>query len=49
MIGKEIASKFPENLQSKIFDKVDEWINKEKCGMTFGAKMMIVRKKAKTS
>jgi hypothetical protein len=44
-IGKEILSRFPKELHSKVLEKVDEWINEKKSGITFGGKLMIVRKK----
>jgi hypothetical protein len=47
LIEKEILVKFPKELHPKIMEKIDQWINKEKCGLTFACKLMIVKKKSK--
>jgi len=44
-IEGEILARFPKHLHARVIEKVNEWINNEKCGLTFTGKLMIVRRK----
>lgn len=46
-IERDIITRFPKEVQPRVLEKVDQWINKEKCGLTFNGKVMIVRKRSK--